>query len=303
MSRASEQSNLWLPSYWPTWAGLGFCWLCARFLTWAERRRLARTLAWFHFHFVRLRRPVVLVNLRLCFPEKSETEIRALGLAHFEALVYGLFETTAGWWEPLDQLPPHRIVGVEHLERALAAGRGVVVLTAHFTTLEICGVYLTARLPVGCLYREPKNPVAAGPMRRHRERVASIAVHHDDLKGLIRALRGGHAIWYAPDQGKRTPGAEVLPFFGVPAVTNTATAKIARMTGSAVIPYFARREADGSYTLTIHPPLEAFPSDDLIADALRINRLIEDNIRLAPEQYFWVHRRFKARGAGFPEVY
>ncbi|MDQ5979180.1 MAG: Kdo2-lipid lauroyltransferase/acyltransferase [Verrucomicrobiota bacterium] len=303
MSRTSEQSRLWAPQHWPTWSGLGLFWLCARFLTWPERQRLARVIAWIVFHVVRLRRHVVFVNLRLCFPEKSEREIHALALAHFEALAYGLFETTAGWWEPVDQLPTHRIVGVEHLERALAAGKGVVLLTAHFTTLEICGVYLTARIPVGCLYREPNNPIVAVPMRRHRERVASIAVHFDDLKGLIRAFRAGHAIWYAPDQGKRTPGSEILPFFGVPAITNTATAKIAKMTGAPVVPYFARREPDASYTLTIHPPLENYPTDDLSADAVRINRLIEDNIRLAPEQYFWVHRRFKARGEGYPEVY
>lgn len=303
MSRASEQSRLWAPRHWPMWSGLGLFWLCARFLTWSERRRLARGIAWIIFHVVRLRRRVVLVNLRLCFPEKSEEHIQALAFAHYEALAYGLFETTAGWWEPVDQLPAHRVVGVEHLERALAAGKGVVLLTAHFTTLEICGVYLTARIPVGCLYREPNNPIVAVPMRRHRERVASIAVHFDDLKGLIRALRAGHAIWYAPDQGKRTPGSEILPFFGVPAITNTATAKIAKMTGAAVVPYFARREPDGSYTLVIHPALENFPTDDLSADAVRINRLIEDNIRLAPEQYFWVHKRFKARGEGFPEVY
>ncbi|HEY8996242.1 MAG TPA: lysophospholipid acyltransferase family protein, partial [Lacunisphaera sp.] len=206
-------------------------------------------------------------------------------------------------WEPLDQLPPHRVLGIEHLERPLSAGKGVVVLTAHFSTLEICGVFLTSHLPVCCLYREPNNPVVALPMRRHRERIASVAVHFDDLKGLIRALRSGHAIWYAPDQGKRTPGSEILPFFGVPAITNTATAKIAKMTGAAVVPYFARRERDGSYTLTIHPPLENYPTDDLSADAVRINRLIEENIRLAPEQYFWVHKRFKARGEGYPEVY
>jgi KDO2-lipid IV(A) lauroyltransferase len=303
MSRTSEQSRLWAPQHWPTWGGLGLFWLCARFLTWPERRRVARVIAWIVFHVIRLRRHVVLVNLRLCFPEKTEAQIHALALAHFEALAYGLFETTAGWWEPLDQLPAHRIVGVEHLQRALAGGKGVVLLTAHFTTLEICGVYLTARIPVGCLYREPNNPIVAVPMRRHRERVASIAVHFDDLKGLIRAFRAGHAIWYAPDQGKRTPGSEILPFFGVPAITNTATAKIAKMTGAPVVPYFARREPDGSYTLTIHPPLENYPTEDLSADAVRINRLIEDNIRLAPEQYFWVHRRFKARGEGYPEAY
>ena len=178
-----------------------------------------------------------------------------------------------------------------------------MLLTAHFTTLEISGRFITHDMPVGCLYREPNNPVVALAMRRHRERVASIAVHFDDLKGLIRALRAGHAIWYAPDQGKRTKQSEILPFFGVPAITNTATGKIAEMTGAAVVPFFARREADHSYTLTLLPALEDFPTADAAADAVRLNGLIEEHVRLAPEQYFWVHKRFKARGPGYPEVY
>jgi KDO2-lipid IV(A) lauroyltransferase len=131
----------------------------------------------------------------------------------------------------------------------------------------------------------------------------AIAVHFDDLKGLIRALRSGHTIWYAPDQGKRTKLSEILPFFGVPAITNTATGKLAAMTGAPVVPYFARGEADGSYTLTVLPPLENFPTADANADAIRINALIEHHVRLAPAQYLWVHKRFKARGPGYPEVY
>jgi KDO2-lipid IV(A) lauroyltransferase len=128
-------------------------------------------------------------------------------------------------------------------------------------------------------------------------------VHFDDLRGLVRGLRGNAAIWYAPDQGKRSKSSQILPFFGVPAITNTATSKIAEMTGCAVVPFFAKREADHSYTLTILPPLENFPTSDAAADAVRINQLIEHHVRLAPEQYFWVHKRFKARGPGYPEVY
>ena len=120
---------------------------------------------------------------------------------------------------------------------------------------------------------------------------------------VVRALRANHAIWYAPDQGKRTKSSEILPFFGVPAITNTATSKIAEMTDCAVVPYFAKREADHSYTLTLLPALENFPTNDAAADAVRVNRLIEDYVRRAPEQYFWVHKRFKARGEGYPEVY
>jgi len=302
MSRASEQSRLWLPQHWPAWLGLGLFRLADE-LPWPAKRWIAGGLGWFAFQVLRIRRRVVFTNLRLCFPEKSPPEIHALARAHYGALALGLFEVCAAWWGKTADLPPHRIVGLPILTAALERGHGAILLTAHFSTLEICGRYMAEAIPVGCLYRDPNNPVIAHLMRGQRERHMSVAVHFDDLRGLVRALRAGHAIWYAPDQGKRSKSSEILPFFGVPAITNTATGKIAEMTGAPVVPYFARREADHSYTLRILPALEGFPSADAAADAVRINRLIEEHVRLAPEQYFWVHKRFKARGPGYPEVY
>lgn len=302
MSRASEQSRLWLPQHWPTWFGLGLFWLASR-LPWAVQRALAAALGAFTYHVVPIRRHVVHVNLRLCFPELTEPERRRLARAHYRSLALGLFETCTAWWTDRARLPRHRIVGREHLEAAMARGRGVIVLTAHTTTLEICGRFVTESFRFGCLYRDPNNPVVAAAMRRQRERRMTIAVHFDDLKGLIRALRAGHSIWYAPDQGKRTKQSEILPFFGVPAITNTATGKLAEMTGAPVVPYFGRREPDGTYLLTLLPPLADFPTADAAADAIRINRLIEEQVRKAPDQYLWVHKRFKARGPGYPEVY
>ena len=302
MSRSSEQRRLWLPQYWPTWVGLALFRLLIR-LPRPVQGACARGLAWIAYHLVRVRRHVVLVNLRLCFPEKSEREVRALARAHYRSLVLGLFETCAAWWSDAARLPPYRIEGREHLDCAVARGRGAIVLTAHVTTLEMCGRIMTENFRFGCLYRDPNNPVVASQMRRSREKGMVVAVHFDDLKGLIRALRAGHAIWYVPDQGKRTKQTEILPFFGVPAITNTATSKLAELTGAPVVPYFGRREPDGSYTLSILPALENFPTADAAADAIRINRLIEEQVRRAPEQYFWVHRRFKARGPGYPEVY
>ena len=301
MSRSSEQSRLALPQYWPMWAGLGCFWLVNQ-LPWTEKHAIARGLGWFAFHVLRIRRHVVFVNLRLCFPEKSADEIRTLARAHYDSLALGLFEVCAAWWSP-QALPPHRIVGLENLTSASERGHGVILLTAHFTTLEICGRFMADTVPVGCLYRDPNNPVIAHLMRKNREAGMSVAVHFDDLRGLVRALRAGHTIWYAPDQGKRTKLSEILPFFGIPAITNTATSKITEMTDAPVVPYFAKREADYTYTLTILPALENFPTADGAADAVRINRLIEEYVRRAPEQYFWVHKRFKARGPGYPEVY
>ena len=302
MTRASEQTHLWRPRHWPTWFGLGIFWLLHQ-LSWPEKRRLAHVLGWLVFHFVRVRRHVTEVNLALCFPEKSPAERRALALAHYRALVLGLFETLMAWWSPTCELPTFRVSGLEHFDAAKAAGRGVILLTAHFTTLEICGRMMIETRGMGGLYRDPNNPVIAHLMRRNREERLSTAVHFDDLRGLVRALRAGHSIWYAPDQGKRTKLSEILPFFGVPAITNTATGKIAEMTGAPVVPFFARRETDGSYTLEILPALENFPTSDANADAIRINRLIEVHVRRAPEQYFWVHKRFKARGPEHPDVY
>ena len=302
MSRTGVQARLWLPHYWPAWLCLGGFWLADQ-LPWLEKRLLARGLAWFVFHFVRIRRKVVFTNLRLCFLEKSAAEIHALARAHYDSLALGLFEVCAGWWAPADQLPRCRINGLDHLRQALARGRGVVFLSAHFTTLEIAGRLLSEVHQMGGLYRDPNHPVFAHFMRLQRARHMFPAVHFDDLRGLVRALRAGHAIWYAPDQGKRSKTSEILPFFGVPAITNTATSKIAEMTGCAVVPFFAQREADHSYTLTILPALADFPTADAAADAVRINQLIEEHVRLAPEQYFWVHKRFKARGPGYPEVY
>lgn len=301
MARASEQP-LWFPQHWPSWIGLALFWVATK-LPWGVQRALGRALGTAVYYLLPIRRHVVHVNLRLCFPEKTERERRALARAHYRSLALGLFETCNAWWTDAAALPRHRLIGREHLERAIALGHGVIVLTAHVTTLEICGRIMTENFKFGCLYRDPNNPVVAAAMRRQRERRMAIAVHFDDLKGLIRALRAGHPIWYAPDQGKRTKQTEILPFFGVPAITNTATSKLAEMTGAPVVPYFGRREPDGTYTLTILPPLESFPSADPAADAVRINQLIEQQIRLAPQQYLWVHKRFKARGPGYPEVY
>lgn len=302
MSRTSEQSGLWAPGHWPMWLGLALFRLLHE-LSWPEKRRIARGLGWLIFHFVRVRRHVAEVNLALCFPGKSAAERHALALAHFQSLALGLFETLAGWWAEREDLPPFRVEGIGHLERALAPGKGALLLTAHFTTLEICGRMMTELHPMGGLYRDPNNPVVAHLMRLQRERHMSVGVHFDDLRGLVRALRGGHAIWYAPDQGKRTKSSEILPFFGIPAITNTATGKIAEMTGCAVVPFFARRERDGSFTLRVLQALDNFPTADAAADAIRINELIAHHVREAPEQYFWVHKRFKARGPGYPEVY
>ncbi len=302
MEKVHEQPALSHPRHWPMRAGIALFRVLSR-LPWGAQKILAAVLGWLWWHVIPVRRRVALINVRLCFPEKSEADLRHLARAHFHALALGVFETCLAWWAPARRLPPHEITGMEHLAAARARGRGVLLLTAHFSTLELCGRMLNERGRFGCLYRDPNNPVLAEVMRGQRERRMSVAVHFDDLRGLVRALKDGHVIWYAPDQARKLKLSALLPFFGVPAITSTATGRIAAMTGAAVVPYFGIRRPDGSYQLTILPALENFPTPDAEADALRVNHLIEEAVRAAPEQYFWVHKRFKARGPDLPDVY
>ena len=284
------------------WIGLGFFYVLT-LLPWSIRRLLARVLGAIIYHLIPVRRRVVLINLRLAFPDLSKTDLRRLARAHYRSLAMGVFETCAAWWAPRHRLPPFRIIGKEHLDTAAAAGRGALVVTAHVTLLEIGARIVNEQVDFNALYRDPNNPVLASIMRRNREKHLKTAIHFDDLRGLLRVLKQGGLVWYAPDQGKKTKMSEILPFFGEPAITNVATSRIAQMSGCRVVPYFARRLDDGSYELQAFPAWENFPSGDHTADALRVNAFIEEQVRRAPEQYFWVHKRYKRRGDGYTDVY
>jgi KDO2-lipid IV(A) lauroyltransferase len=275
-----------------TRASLGLLWLVSR-LPWPWQRLLAYAFGAFVFHFLPVRRHVTLVNLRVCFPELTEAARRKLARRHYQSLVLGVMEVTRCWWRRPEELPPCRVEGLDGLERARAGGRGVLLVSGHFTTLEIAGRMLSLRTPLCCLYRDPNNAVLAALFRRHRGSWARQAIEMRDLTGLLRALRQGETVWYAPDQGKWTQQSAVLPFFGRPAITNTSTARLAKMSGAAVFTFFPRREPDGTYVLAIGPELKEIPGPDPEADTLRLTRLLEAAVRAAPEQYLWVHRRFK----------
>lgn len=285
------------PRHWPLALGL----LLVRLLTvlpLAWQRALGRLVGRVTQRVSR-RREVVAVNLRWCFPELSDSERRNLSRAQFEALGIGLFETALAWWASDSRL--QRIVDIEglpHLEQALASGHGVLLLTGHFSALELGARFITRYCRFHAMYRPHGNPFYQAVMRRARERRSGLsAIVQDDIRSTVRALRRGEVVWYAPDQnyGRQSVFA---PFFGIPALTITATARLVQMSGALVLPYFPQRLPDGRYRLTILPPLADFPSADPTADAARINALLEDWIRRVPEQYFWVHRRFKSRPAG-----
>lgn len=264
-------------------------------------RIIGSVLAVLPLSFVRIARR----NLELCFPEKSLAERETILRQHFRSVAIGLFETAMSWWSSDERIRKlGSLTGQEHLDAALAKGKGVILLSAHFTTLEIGARSLTARGPANVMYRPTSNLVLERFLSINRSKHAKRAIPRDDVRTLISALKANEAVWYAPDQAYRKKGAEMVPFFGIPAATNTATSRLARMTGAAVLPYFVERlPGSAGYRLTILPALDNFPSDDAARDAERFNALIEAHVRRVPEQYLWIHRRFKGITPDYPDYY
>jgi KDO2-lipid IV(A) lauroyltransferase len=193
--------------------------------------------------------------------------------------------------------------GLENLKAAQATGRGVLLLSAHFNSIEIGCRALAARLPLNIMYRPTKNRLIGEFVHSRRAVQTRRAIPRDDARTLIRALKDGEVVWYAPDQSFRKKGAEMVKLFGIPAATNTATSRITRMTGALVLPYFFERLPGGGYRGTIHPALEGFPTDDPVADTERFNHIVEAEVRRIPEQYLWIHRRFKGLTPDYPKYY
>jgi KDO2-lipid IV(A) lauroyltransferase len=244
-------------------------------------------------------------NIELCFPELSRAQRAKLVRAHFRSLGIGLFETAISWWSSNERvLRLSHVEGEEHVQAALALGKGAILQSAHFTTLEIGACALCATVPTNIMYRPTSNLVLESFLMRNRARKSKRAIPRDDIRAVVTALKNNEPVWYAPDQSYRKKGAQMVPLFGIPAATNTATSRLAKMTGAAVLPYFQERLPNGAgYRMVIHPMLDHFPTDDPIADATRFNHLIEAQIRHVPEQYLWIHRRFKGLTPEYPDYY
>jgi KDO2-lipid IV(A) lauroyltransferase len=290
------------PATWPFWILTGLLWLGTRLpLSW--QHRIGSRIGGVFLSLGRRRRHIARVNLQLCFPERTGEEREALLRGHFAAAGCALLETASGWWAPHRRFAgQYHLEGLEHLDQALARGHGVLLVSAHFTTLEICARILSLHRPFAAMYRPNANPVLDYLFRRNRARHTRGAIERNDVKGLLRALRRNLPVWYAPDQASSGRQSALVPFFGIPANTQTATHRIARVSGAPVLPFFGARMPDGRYQLRILPPLEDFPGTDPVADTVRINQQIEAAVLEAPEQYFWTHRRFKNR-PGLPNPY
>jgi KDO2-lipid IV(A) lauroyltransferase len=283
---------------------LALVWLL-HFLPLAVLAPAGRALGLMAYALVRERRRVTLTNLRLCFPGWSENERRQVARRHFQAVGRAALEHGILWWASAGRV--QRLVRIEGLEHWQAvADRPVVWLAPHFVGLDMGGIRLGSEYRVVSVYSRQKDPAFDAVLYHGRTRfvMPELYSRQEGVRSVIKALRRGLPFYYLPDMDFGSRDSIFVPFFGVPAATITGLARIARLAGAAVVPAVTRQlPGAGGYVLTFYPAWRDFPSASIENDTRRMNAFIEERVREMPEQYFWLHKRFKTRPPGEGRYY
>ena len=292
------------PRYWPLWVGIALLWSFIHF-PYRWQLTIGRFIGRIAFRLASRRRKIADINLKLCFPRLNNTQRRQLLRQHFESLGMGLLEMVGAWWLPNAALKPHgHVQGLEHLYTALERGKGVILLGAHFTSMEIGLRFLTMRAAIYATYRPHENPLIEHIIKKSRESRAEKTIPRHAVREMLRSLKQNKTLWIAIDQNFGHKHSVFANFFDIPAATNTVISRLAHISGAAIVPIFIKRlNHHQGYQVILQPALAHFPSEDRAQDALRINQLIEAQTVKAPEQYLWVHRRFKTRPKGEEDIY
>lgn len=313
-SRSRHQPPpLWHPVLWPGWVALGIAWLLAHLPTrWLTA--LGARLGGLFEKIAPARRHIAATNLRLCFPELDDSARKALQTEVFESMGIALMETLWSWLGNKHNSPAHLarcdFEGIELLEAAHAQGNGVLLIGAHMMALDAIGPALSAKMQataigqIDVIYRYNKNPLIERAMVNGRGRLFPRVIEREDARAILQSLKDSRVLWYAADQDYGAKHSVFANFFGIPAATITGTARLARFRKSPVVLMSQYRDrATHRWKVCFEAGPPAFPAGDEVADASAINALIETAVRRAPEQYLWLHRRFKTRPAGEPKLY
>jgi len=282
------------PKFWPTWASIGLFWLLSRGSL-NQQLAIGRGFGSLLWKLIPSRRAITKTNLEIAFPDKSDSDIESLGKLTYQHIGMGIFEAAYLWFKPIAKLDERfTLKGTEHLDAAVASGTGVILLQAHFSSLEVLGGILGKRWPISAVYDKPKNPLYAHHIEYQRLRHLQGLIDNQDIRTMIKRLKRGEIVWYSPDQTVHPRnGGIATRYFNQPVLTTAGTARIAAMTGATIIPLLpVRHERGHAYTVEFLPPLELDTSDP-VAATQAVNDLFESQIRNHPEQYFWVHKRFK----------
>jgi len=270
---------------------------------------LLRGLGWLLgsllYRLGRERRAVALTNLRLCFPEKTEAEREELARRHFVCFARAVLDRTLGWWASKDRLERLiRVSGREHLQDAENQSRPVLILAPHFVGLDAGALRISMFGKACSVFSNQKNPVFNKLLYEGRRRFSDILLlsRQDGMRKIVKAMKDGYPFYYLPDMDFGREDSIFVPFFGVPAATIPGVSRLVRLTGAKVVVCLTWQVADG-YEVEIMPPWENFPGESVEADTAFVNRFIESQVLRKPEQYFWLHKRFKTRPPGEQRFY
>ena len=292
------------PKYWPTWLGLGILRLTTC-LPYAWIMRLGNSLGWLGFYLLPERRRITRTNIGLAFPELDKKTQRKLVRQNFCYATQAIFESALAWWASEQRLKSLvRIEGLEHVDEALKKGKGLIMLGGHYTTLDISGRLLVFYINGYVTYKPAHNSLFEAVMAGNRKRYYTGLIRSTDMRSILRRLKENKMVWTAPDQDFGIQNSVFAPFMGVPTATLSMTTRLAKRSGSLVLPIYSEQlPHNKGYLLRIAPPIQNYPSDDEIADATALNHAIEDQVRRTPAQYLWGHRRYKTRPHGEPLFY
>ncbi|OGT47876.1 MAG: hypothetical protein A3E83_03360 [Gammaproteobacteria bacterium RIFCSPHIGHO2_12_FULL_41_20] len=293
------------PRHWPSWLSIGIVYITS-YLPYHWQVVIGCYIGKLAYWVMPGRRHIAKVNLHLCFPELTAEQRQQLLKQNFAEMGVSIVEMGLAYWGKDDYL--QRLVnieGKEHLDAALQKGKGVILLCAHFITMDMVARLVGKRYGIWGVYRPQKKLLFDRFLFRLRSRALSGLLHRKDIRAIVQCLKQNYPIYYAADQDYGLRHSVFSAFFNIPAATITAGFRLAKLSGAAIVPVFHYRlpRAQG-YQIVFHPALENVSEEESLTDSLaRTNRLIEDAIRICPEQYLWVHRRFKTRPDGAPGFY
>ena len=283
---------------------LGLIWLAHK-LPFYAIAKIGRGIGWLGYWLVVPRRIVVDINLKLAFPELSERERVQLAKRHFSALGRALLERGILWYAPRERVVRFvRFEDVEHFDAV--RGQPVLLLAPHFVGLDMGGTRVATEWKAASMYGKQKNPALDRAMRRGRERFGDpiLVSRQEGIRPVVRAIRDGFPFYYLPDADLGPKESIFVPFFGVQTATVPALARLAQVSRARIVPIVTRQLPDGQgYAARFYPAWEDFPTGNVEADTRRMNEFIEARVREMPEQYYWVHKRFKTRPPGETRFY
>lgn len=295
------------PRNWPMALLLFALWLAHKLLPYRVNLRLCVGIGRAMYRVVPRSRNVMRVNLSLCYPDLDESAREELVKRNFEQWAISLLEIAISWWgDPEGILDNVEFIGTDHLDEAIARGKGVLLLGIHFSSFELGSLLVRKHIgpdtPMNIIYRNQKKPLLNAIMLKRRLQHVDQCVDSKDSRKIVKLVRAKQLIWYTVDHDHGRGNSVYAPFFGHPAATLKTTSTLVGIAGaSALVMSTYRNKNNNGYILRLSPISEEFPTGDPVHDATLINQLVEKAIDIAPEQYMWGHRRFKTQ-EGLPKA-